>query len=153
MKKRQNSTREFDLDKFLPYLLNQAAEITSQEFQAVYRAEYGMTRTQWRAMANLGKYGMLTAAEICKHTFIEKTKMSRAVQALEVKGFLKRVAIVGDRRSERLVLTPNGVIAFQALGKKAMAFDLNVRDRLGQERANSLEKVLRILLQAGLAAF
>jgi DNA-binding MarR family transcriptional regulator len=153
MKKSQNSSREFDLDKFLPYLLNQAAEITSQEFQAVYRAEYGMTRTQWRAMANLGKYGTLTAAEICKLTFIEKTKMSRAVQALEVKGFLIRVAIVGDRRSERLVLTQNGVVAFQALGKKAMAFDINVRDRLGQEGANSLEKVLRILMQAALATF
>jgi DNA-binding MarR family transcriptional regulator len=148
MKKNQKPAQNFDLDQFLPYLLNQAAEMTSQEFQIVYRTEYGMTRTQWRAMANLGKHGTMTAAEICRLTFIEKTKMSRAVRTLEEKGFLTRIAIVGDRRSEKLSLTSNGAAAFYAIGKKATAFDLNLRERLGQNTAGALENVLRILLQA-----
>ncbi len=34
---------DFDLQDFLPYLLNQAAEATSRGFQATYRARYGLT--------------------------------------------------------------------------------------------------------------
>lgn len=147
MKKNQTTSQNFDLDQFLPYLLNQAAEVTSQEFQAVYRVEYGMTRTQWRVMANLGKHGTMTAAEICRCTFIEKTKMSRAVQTLDEKGFLTRVTIAGDRRSEKLSLTPNGAAAFRVLGKKATDFDLNLRNRLGQDGAYALEKFLRVLME------
>ena len=143
---KQKLSKDFDLDQFLPYLLNQAAEVTSQNFQTVYRAEYGMTRTQWRVMANLGKHGTMTASEICRLTFIEKTKMSRAVQLLEEKGFLLRSSIVGDRRSEQLSLTLKGNATFRILGQKANAYDLDLRNRLGREVAEKLEKVLRNLV-------
>jgi DNA-binding MarR family transcriptional regulator len=146
MKHKSTQSEEFDLDQFLPYLLNQAAEVTSQSFQQVYKAEYGMTRTQWRVMANLGKYGTMTASEICRLTFIEKTKMSRAVQVLEDKGFLSRSSIVGDRRSEQLALTQNGKMVFRKLGQKAHEFDTALRERLGSVEAKKLENVLRVLM-------
>jgi DNA-binding MarR family transcriptional regulator len=146
MNNKRKSKADFDLDEFLPYLLNQAAEVTTQNFQAVYKAEYGMTRTQWRVMANLGKHGTMTASEICRLTYIEKTKMSRAVQVLEEKGFLSRSMIAGDRRSERLSLTPVGKATFRALGQKANAFDLELRKRLGSDVSDRLEKVLRQLM-------
>jgi hypothetical protein len=63
---------DFDLERFLPYLLNQAAEATSKSFQASYKATYGMTRTQWRVLANLGKFGSMTARDICTISHIEK---------------------------------------------------------------------------------
>ena len=75
------TAKDFDLDLFLPYLLNQAAETTSFGFHAVYRDRYGMTRTQWRVLANLGKFGAMTARDICAISHIEKTKVSRAVAA------------------------------------------------------------------------
>ena len=52
----------FDLESFLPYLLNQAAEATSRAFQAVYRDRYGMTRTQWRVLAHLDRSGAVSSA-------------------------------------------------------------------------------------------
>ena len=33
---------DFDLQDFLPYLLNQAAEASSLEFQQLYKDRYGM---------------------------------------------------------------------------------------------------------------
>lgn len=41
-----SASGRFDIDAFLPYLLNQAAESTSRDFAPVYRSGYGMTRTQ-----------------------------------------------------------------------------------------------------------
>lgn len=135
----------FDLDLFLPYLLNQAAEATSAAFQVHYRAEYGMTRTQWRVMANLGKHGAMTAVEICRTTFTDKTKVSRAVLALESSGMLVRGVVAGDRRQESLTLTKAGQDAFAVLGQRALAFDRALQDRLGEEKVAALADMLREL--------
>jgi DNA-binding MarR family transcriptional regulator len=133
----------FDLDQFLPYLLNQAAEATSAAFQVHYRTEYGMTRTQWRVMANLGKHGTMTAVEICRTTYIDKTKVSRAVLALEASGLLARGVVAGDRRQESLTLTEAGQDAFAVLGQRALAFDRALHERLGADQAKALADVLR----------
>lgn len=138
---------DFDLDQFLPYLLNQAAEATSAAFQVHYRVDYGMTRTQWRVMANLGKHGAMTAVEICRTTYIDKTKVSRAVLALEASGLLVRGVVAGDRRQESLTLTKAGKDAFAVLGQRALAFDRALRDKLGEERAHMLSDVLRVLAE------
>ena len=89
-------TQDFDLEGFLPYLLNQAAEATSKSFHDTYKAAYGMTRTQWRVLANLGKFGSMTARDICTISHIEKTKVSRAVAALEAEGWAPSVRQIVD---------------------------------------------------------
>ena len=45
----------FDLQLFLPYLLNQAAEESSLSFQRVYKDRYGMLRTEWRVLFHFPK--------------------------------------------------------------------------------------------------
>ena len=143
-----DSARAFDLQGFLPYLLNQAAEATSAGFHAAYRARYGMTRTQWRVLANLGKFGAMTARDICAISHVEKTKVSRAVTALEDGGLLTRTRSETDRRAEILSLTPVGLAAFAELGQLALSYDDGLRARLGPAEAARLESLLRRLLQS-----
>lgn len=142
-------TDGLDLDAFLPYLLNQAAESTSRAFAQVYRSGYGITRTQWRVLANLGRFGGMTAAEICRASHEEKTKVSRAVAALEARGWLRRETSREDRRSEILSLTPEGREVFASLGAKALDHDRSLRDRLGPERFETLAEILRELIALG----
>ncbi|MGL4309191.1 MAG: MarR family winged helix-turn-helix transcriptional regulator [Paracoccaceae bacterium] len=134
---------EFDLQNFLPYLLNQAAEATSRSFQATYRALYGMSRTQWRVMANLGKFGAMTARDICAISHIEKTKVSRAVAMMETEGMLSRAISAQDRRAEILSLTEKGRAIFRDLGQRAIAYDRDLRDQLGPALSDQLEDMLR----------
>lgn len=143
------TAKDFDLDLFLPYLLNQAAETTSFGFHAVYRDRYGMTRTQWRVLANIGKFGAMTARDICAISHIEKTKVSRAVAALERDGMLTRNASQEDRRIEILSLTDNGLAAFAELGQLALAYDSSLRDSLGAADATLLATLLRRLIAMG----
>ncbi len=135
----------FDLERFLPYLLNQAAEATSHGFHAAYRDRYGMTRTQWRVLANLGKFGAMTARDICVISHIEKTKVSRAISALEADGVLTRTTSDQDRRVEILSLTEKGKAVFADLGQLAIAFDASLRARLGPGQAANLEALLQAL--------
>jgi DNA-binding MarR family transcriptional regulator len=134
---------EFDLENFLPYLLNQAAEATSKSFHATYKAAYGMTRTQWRVLANLGKFGSMTARDICAISHIEKTKVSRAVSALEEDGLLSRTPSPQDRRAEILALTDRGREVFVDLGQRAIQYDLALRTQIGPEIAAQLDELLR----------
>jgi DNA-binding MarR family transcriptional regulator len=137
---------DFDLERFLPYQLNQAAEATSLAFQTFYRAGYGMTRTQWRVMANLGKFGAMTARDICARSHIEKTKASRAIAALEAEGRLTRTRSAQDRRAEILSLTPAGLAAFYDLGQRAIDYDRSLRasltDSLGAAVSAQLDALL-----------
>ena len=137
---------DFDLQDFLPYLLNQAAEATSRGFQATYRARYGLTRTQWRVMANLGRFGAMTARDICRLSHIEKTKVSRAVSGLEGEGLLTRVTSPDDRRAENLSLTPKGRAVFAEIGQQALDFDADLRARLGPEVSPRIDAILREII-------
>ena len=138
----------FDLDDFLPYLLNQAAEAASHGFQGIYRDTYGMTRTQWRVMANLGKFGAMTARDICARSHVEKTKVSRAVAMLETQGWLHRAPSTQDRRAEILSLTETGRDVFRQLGQRAIAYDSDLHGQLGQDTATQLKAALRALIMS-----
>lgn len=148
-----STPQDFDLEAFLPYLLNQAAEATSRSFQASYKADFGMTRTQWRVLANLGKFGAMTARDICRISHIEKTKVSRAVSALEGDGMLSRIPSAQDRRAEILSLTDTGRKVFGDLGQRARAYDADLRDRLGPlmgpEIAARIDDLLRAIIAQG----
>ncbi|WP_447726325.1 MarR family winged helix-turn-helix transcriptional regulator [Sphingomonas koreensis] len=135
----------FDLERFLPYLLNQAAERTSKRFEVAYRESYGISRTQWRILAHLGSYGEMTAAAVSRRSHTEKSKLSRAVSVLEAEGLLRREQSPSDRRTERLQLTDAGRAVFDDLSGRAVDFDLELRKALGPERAKLLEDLVRIL--------
>ncbi len=142
MKMTNRKRPEFDLEDFLPYLLNQAAEAASHGFQEIYRDRYGMSRTQWRVMANLGKFGAMTARDICMISHLEKTKVSRAVAVMERDGMLSRTPSDKDRRAEFLALTEKGQAAFADLGQRAVDYDQAMRRGLGPLAAEGLDQVL-----------
>lgn len=140
--------QSFDLAHFLPYLLNQAAEVTSRAFQDSYR-DHGLTRTEWRVMANLAAHPDLTASEIGRFTFTDKTKVSRAVQALQDAGWLARQTDPQDRRRETLALTDAGRILCRQIELKALDFDAALRERLGEGQAAALAETLARLIAEG----
>lgn len=135
----------FHPSRFLPYLLNQAAEASSREFQAYYRSRYGMLRTEWRVLFHLGCYGELSAKQICERASIHKTKVSRAVAALAEKRFLSRRPSDADRRIEVLSLTPAGNAAFEDLSRAAEGSDAKLVERLDPAEMDALRRALLVL--------
>ncbi|QDC09974.1 winged helix-turn-helix transcriptional regulator [Oceanicola sp. D3] len=133
----------FDLTDFLPYLLNQAAEAASLDFQREYKARYGMLRTEWRVLFHLGRYGDMSARDIVERAMIHKTKVSRAVAALEERRFLTRREVEEDRRREVLSLTAQGREAFTELTSLAEAHDAALLEGVSAEDAAVVRRVLR----------
>lgn len=129
----------FELDGFLPYRLNRAAEAVSLSFSRVYRERYSMTRPEWRTLVALGAVGPMTATAIGAHSAMHKTKVSRAIGALEGRRWIKRTEDARDRRLEHIELTPAGRQAYGDLAGHARAYQAELARSLG---ANSLKALI-----------
>ncbi len=110
------------LESFLPYRLNRLADAVSREFSKIYRDRYGLTRPEWRLLATLGQYGTMTATAVGAHSAMHKTKVSRAVAALQKRRWLKRTTDTNDRRVEHLSLTAEGLRTYREMVPIAEAF-------------------------------
>ena len=136
---------DFDVQDFLPYLLNQAAETSSLEFQKVYKDRYGMLRNEWRVLFHLGIYGRMTASEIGTRARMHKTKISRAVQRLADRRYLVRQRNEADRRVEHLDLTPTGRKVYADLRSIARDYDEALVEGISAAEVARLKARLRQL--------
>ncbi|WP_341878473.1 MarR family transcriptional regulator (plasmid) [Aminobacter sp. P9b] len=133
----------FDLESFLPYRLNRAAELISLSFAREYKQRYQMTRPEWRTLAALGSAGRMTATAVGAHSNMHKTKVSRAVRELEQRRWLKRTEDDADRRVEHLELTAAGLKAYREIADLARTYQASLEQVLG---AGAIERI-----EAGLA--
>lgn len=136
---------DFDLQDFLPYLLTIAAEESSLGFKNLYKDRYGLLRAEWRILFHLGRYGSLTAKDICDRAPLHKTKVSRAVAKLEERRFVTKKEVETDRRHALLSLTKQGQAVYKDLQSFALAYDKKLSAKLSVEDNEILRKALKIL--------
>jgi DNA-binding MarR family transcriptional regulator len=129
----------FDLEAFLPYRLNRAAEVVALSFAREYEARYGLSRPEWRTLAALGSVGRMTATDVGAHARMHKTKVSRAVAALEERRWLRRADDTNDRRVAHIVLTPAGERAYREMIALARTYEQTLLRRLGKPALERLE--------------
>ena len=137
-----------ELERFLPYRLNRLAEAVSRDFARTYRERLGLTRPEWRLLATLGQFGTMTATAVGAHSAMHKTKVSRAVAALEKRGWLARATDTDDRRIERLTLTSRGAATYRDMVPVAKAFEARIEALMGGKDRASLARGLAALEKA-----
>ena len=138
------------LEDFLPYRLNRLADVVSRDFSAIYKSRYGITRPEWRLIATLGQYGSMTATEIGRHSAMHKTKVSRAVSALEKRRWVSRTPDETDRRVEHLALTRAGSQAYREMVPIAKEYDRRLSKAMNPARLaefySGLDRLEEIIL-------
>jgi DNA-binding MarR family transcriptional regulator len=110
------------LDTFLPYRLNVVASLVSQALSRIYVDRYGLGVPEWRILVTLGEFEVMTAKAVGAHSHMHKTKVSRAVSALERRKLLSRRENRADRREAFLSLTPAGRAIYYDLAPGALDF-------------------------------
>jgi DNA-binding MarR family transcriptional regulator len=136
--------RKLVLETFLPYRLNRLAAAVSRDFRAVYGPHHDLTVPEWRVLATLGEYDEMTAKAIGTHSAMHKTKVSRAVRALDERRWLVRQVSEADRREEVLRLTPLGRKVYTDIIPRALAFEARLMARLGEDAEGFLRGVGRL---------
>ena len=135
---------KLQLEHFLPYRLNRIAAAVSQDFRSVYGPHHDLTIPEWRVLATLGQFEAMSAKEIGRHSAMHKTKVSRAVRALEERRWLRRRPSQADRREEILTLTAQGASAYRQIIPKALAFERRILDQLGPHANTMMEALTRL---------
>ncbi len=129
------------LEEFLPYRLNVVASLVSQALSRIYVDRYGIGVPEWRILVTLGQFEVMTAKAIGAHSHMHKTKVSRAVSALERRKLIVRRENRADRRETLLSLTPAGRAIYRDLAPSALEFArrlfeaIDPADRAAFERA------------------
>ena len=139
-----NMTRSnpFYIENFLPYILSQAAEAVSAEFQSYYKEKYGILRTEWRVLFHLGSFGQMTAKDIGIRAKTHKTKISRAVFRLDKNNLITRTSSEKDRRIELLSLTKKGIGVYNDLKTEAELFEEKVSENFSDNEIAVLKRCL-----------
>jgi DNA-binding MarR family transcriptional regulator len=137
------------LEEFLPYRLNRLAAAVSQAFRAVYGPHHDLTVPEWRVLATLGQLHEATAKAIGAHSSMHKTKVSRAVRALEERRWLRRRESIDDRRKELLSLTRSGRNAYSQIVPRAHAFEAQLIERSEVRNADILAILAALEASAG----
>ncbi|MBJ6127296.1 MarR family winged helix-turn-helix transcriptional regulator [Microvirga splendida] len=135
---------KLQLEAFLPYRLNRIAAAVSQDFRSVYGPHHDLTIPEWRVLATLGQFEAMSAKAIGRHSAMHKTKVSRAVRALEERRWLRRRPSEEDRREEILTLTAQGEKAYRQIVPKALAFEHRLLEQLGPDAGPLLAALGRL---------
>ena len=81
----------------------------------IYLQKHGLTGNTWRVLSIVGYYGPLSATEVCQHGSLEPDKVTRAVDLLVGKGYVRRRQDPRDRRKVILSLSAKGRRVYDAI--------------------------------------
>ena len=126
------------LEEFLGYRLNRLAMTVSQQLRGVYSRKYGLTIPEFRVLVTLGQFDVMTAKAIGIHTWMHKTKVSRAVEGLSKRRWLSRQPNPDDRREEFLSLTGLGREAYSKIVPDIYAYQTRLTEELGPQATGDL---------------
>lgn len=151
---RPNARSPYTVETFMPreaigYLITRVKTALWEEADRAL-APLDLTLSQWVVIANLSAGTMSTPAEICKAISYDAGAMTRLLDRLEKKGFIRRVRHTGDRRSVTLELTRAGRDLYPNLVSHMVVGLNRVLAGFTAAEARQLESMLkRILVNVG----
>lgn len=131
-----------ELEHFLPYRLSVLSNRISRAIAAGYRERFGLSVTEWRVMAVLGRAAGLSASEVAQRTAMDKVAVSRAVATLLERDLLERRMADEDRRRSVLALSSRGRSVYGEVAPMALAFEARLLDGVSQTERDGLFALL-----------
>jgi DNA-binding MarR family transcriptional regulator len=133
------------LEQFLPYQLTLLATLVSQALSRVYARRYRIGVPEWRVLVTLGQFGVLNGKTISAHTYMHKTKVSRAVALLEKRRLLARRTNRTDMRESFVSLTAPGRAMYEELAPHALDFARRLMETLSPSDRDAFNRALHQL--------
>lgn len=105
---------DIGLANYPPYLMNRIMG----RYNASIRdemAKLGLTTPKMRALAVLSVMDGLLISQLAVHAIVEQSTLSRALDALQAEGLIRRETDADDSRATRVSITVAGRAAFETL--------------------------------------
>ena len=105
-------------------------------------SESGLTEQQWRVLRVLDEYGALETSQLAKHAALLLPSQTRIVQSMAQKGLVERREHRNDRRRTVIEITAAGQVIINDNAVKAAEIAVQIRDKLGPRRFETLLDIL-----------
>lgn len=132
----------FQLEEFLPYRLSVAAESVSRLIARQHLVRSGLGMPEWRLLASVGRYGVLSPTAAGEQTAMDKVKVSRAAASLVARGLLRQSQDPDDGRGRLLRLTRKGTTMYNDVASTASEIETTLAAGLTKAEWNTLQKAL-----------
>ena len=136
------SAEDFQLEDFLPYRLSVAAESVSRLIARKHLARSGLGMPEWRLLAAVGRFGVLSPTIAGEQTAMDKVKVSRAAASLVARGLLRQAQDPDDGRGRLLRLTRKGSGLYADVASIAGEIETALAVGLTKTEWNTLHKAL-----------
>jgi DNA-binding MarR family transcriptional regulator len=133
---------DFRLEEFLPYRLSVAAESVSHLISRHHLAHLDLAMPEWRLLAAVGRFTVLSPTAAGERTSMDKVKVSRAAASLVARGLLKQTHDPEDGRGRLLRLTRKGATLYASVTPTARAIEAALAPCLGKAEWGALLKAL-----------
>ena len=105
---------EIGLSNYAPYLMNRIMGRYNASIRAEM-AKLGLTTPKMRALAVLSVMDGLLVGQLAVHAIVEASTLSRALDALQADGLVRREVDGADSRAIRVFITAAGRAKFETL--------------------------------------
>ena len=139
--------KPLQLESFLPYRLSLLSNAVSGAIAAVYGDKFAISMPEWRIMMILAEYPDVSADEVCRHTKIEKSVVSRAVARLLKRHFINREIDEDDRRRSILRLSETGLSVYDEVMPIARDYEAKLLSGLTAEEMETFNGMIDKLLE------
>ncbi|MFK7732181.1 MAG: MarR family winged helix-turn-helix transcriptional regulator [Pseudomonadales bacterium] len=103
-----NDDRTLVLNQFTPYRLVNLAKRVSDACNADFGEPNGVSVAEWRVLARLGEHDELSSRGLPDSTFMDKSRVSRAIASLEDKQLIQTRTDADDNRARIIGLSDSG---------------------------------------------
>jgi DNA-binding MarR family transcriptional regulator len=133
---------EFDIGRYVPYLLNQATLAILPTFTPVL-SKWGLALGAWRILAVLHKSGALRVRELLHLTGLEPPTLSRTLADLEKRKLVIRSPSANDARGILVETTREGNRVAEAIIPHAIAVQNSALRDLSPDEVEFLIRLLK----------
>ena len=131
-----------NLEQFLPYRLSVLSNRVSADIARFYQNRFGLSVTEWRTMAVLGRFPGVSAMEVAERTAMDKVAVSRAVNALLSRELLTRSFHENDRRRSMLSLSEGGRQVYEEIVPLALRLEASLLEAFDDDERALLIRLL-----------
>ncbi|MEE4638418.1 MAG: MarR family transcriptional regulator [Wenzhouxiangella sp.] len=130
------------LEEFLPYRLSVLSNQVSQGIALTYAERFGLSVTEWRVIAILGRFPAIPASQVVERSAMDKVAISRAVRRLIEAGLVLRQSDHSDRRAKPLRLSEAGQGVHAAIAPAALDYERRLLAALSPRERTALNALL-----------
>ena len=137
--------QQFENEEFLLFRLSRVARRVVAACANVYMDEFGLSVTEWRLLAQIGRFGTISATEVSELTSMDRVSISRAASKCLKEGLIHEEQSPEDRRTKVLSFTPKGLALYRRIIPKSCELADGIEAGLTVQEVKTLKKLLKKL--------